>query len=127
MFDEIRTPAAPAPIGPYSQAIASGGFVFLSGQIPLSPATGEVVGETAAEQAVQVLSNMEAVLQKAGTSASKVVKTTIFLTNLADFAAVNEVYGKVFGVDGPAPARSTVQVSALPRGVKVEIEAIAIV
>jgi len=127
MFDEIRTPAAPAPIGPYSQAIASGGFVFLSGQIPLSPATGEVVGETASEQAVQVLSNMEAVLQKAGTSASKVVKTTIFLTNLADFAAVNEVYGKVFGVDGPAPARSTVQVSALPRGVKVEIEAIAIV
>jgi len=126
MFNEIRTPAAPAPIGPYSQAIATGGFVFLSGQIPLSPLTGEVVGDTAAEQAVQVLSNMEAVLEKAGTSASKVVKTTIFLTNLADFAAVNEVYGKVFGVEGSAPARSTVQVSALPRGVKVEIEAIAI-
>lgn len=126
MFDEIRTPAAPAPIGPYSQAIAAGGLVFLSGQIPLSPVTGEVVGSTAAEQAEQVLSNMKAVLEKAGTIPAKVVKTTIFLTDLADFAAVNQVYGTVFGVDGPAPARSTVQVSALPRGVKVEIEAIAI-
>ncbi|MEN9308277.1 MAG: enamine/imine deaminase [Fibrobacterota bacterium] len=126
MFDEIRTPAAPAPIGPYSQAIAAGGMVFLSGQIPLSPSTGEVVGSTAAEQAEQVLSNMKAVLEKAGTIPAKVVKTTIFLTDLADFAAVNQVYGTVFGVDGPAPARSTVQVSALPRGVKVEIEAIAI-
>ena len=127
MFDVVMTPEAPAPIGPYSQAIRVGGFVFLSGQIPLSPATGEVVGATAAEQAVQVLSNMQAVLEKAGSCPAKVVKTTIFLTDLADFASVNEVYGKVFGVDGPAPARSTVQVAALPKGVKVEIEAVAIV
>jgi 2-iminobutanoate/2-iminopropanoate deaminase len=127
MFEQIRTPQAPAPIGPYSQAISTGSMVYLSGQIPLSPVTGEVVGSTAAEQAVQVLSNMAAVLAEAGTSPAKVVKTTIFLTDLADFAAVNEVYGGVFGVDGPAPARSTVQVSALPRGVKVEIEAIAVV
>lgn len=126
MFDVVRTPDAPAPIGPYSQAIRAGGFVFLSGQIPLSPSTGEVVGATAADQAEQVLSNLRAVLRSAGSSPEKVVKTTIFLTDLADFAAVNEIYGRVFGVTGPAPARSTVQVAALPKGVKVEIEAVAI-
>ena len=125
MFAAIRTPDAPAPIGPYSQAVSAGGFVFLSGQIPLSPSTGEVVGATAAEQAEQVLSNMRAVLAAAGSAPARVVRTTIFQADLADFAAVNEVYGKVFGVDGPAPARSTVQVSALPKGVKVEIEAVA--
>ena len=125
MFDQIQTLNAPTPIGPYSQAIRFGGMIFLSGQIPLSPTTGEVVGETAAEQVVQVLSNLQAVLEAAGTTTSKVLKTTIFLTDLADFGAVNEIYGKTFGIDGPAPARSTVQVSALPRGVKVEIEVIA--
>ena len=127
MFASIRTPDAPAPIGPYSQAISFGDFVFLSGQIPLSPTTGEVVGATASEQVVQVLANLIAVLEAAGSSPSRVVKTTIFLTDLADFAAVNEAYGKVFGTEGPAPARSTVQVSALPTGVRVEIEAVAVV
>lgn len=127
MFASIRTPAAPAPIGPYSQAVSAGGFVFLSGQIPLSPQTGEVVGATASEQVVQVLANLVAVLEAAGSSPSKVVKTTIFLVDLADFAAVNEAYGKVFGTGGPAPARSTVQVVALPKGVRVEIEAVAMV
>jgi 2-iminobutanoate/2-iminopropanoate deaminase len=126
MFASIRTPDAPAPIGPYSQAISFGDFVFLSGQIPLSPTTGEVVGATAAEQVVQVLANLIAVLEAAGSSPSRVVKTTIFLTDLADFAAVNEAYGKVFGTEGPAPARSTVQVAALPKGVRVEIEAVAV-
>ena len=125
MFAAIRTPDAPAPIGPYSQAVSAGGFVFLSGQIPLSPSTGEVVGATAAEQAEQVLSNMRVVLAAAGSAPARVVKTTIFLTDLADFASVNAVYGALFGAAGPAPARSTVQVAALPRGVKVEIEAIA--
>jgi len=116
---------APSPIGPYSQAIAAGGFLFLSGQIPLSPESGEVVGSTAAEQAEQVVRNLQAVLSAGGASASDVVKTTIFLTDLADFSAVNEVYGKVFGGSGASPARSTVQVAALPRGVRVEIEALA--
>lgn len=127
MFASIHTPEAPAPIGPYSQAITVGGLVFLSGQIPLSPLTGEVVGSTAAEQVVQVLANLAAVLEAAGSNPSMVVKTTIFLTDLADFSAVNEAYGKVFGTEGPAPARSTVQVVALPKGVRVEIEAVAMV
>ena len=116
---------APTPIGPYSQAIRSGNFLFLSGQIPLSPVTGEVVGATAAEQAAQVLTNMRAVLLAGGASPGDVVKTTIFLVDLADFAAVNEVYGRTFGPESSSPARSTVQVAALPRGVRVEIEAIA--
>jgi 2-iminobutanoate/2-iminopropanoate deaminase len=125
MPNAIISQQAPAPIGPYSQAIRAGDFLFLSGQIPLSPATGEVVGSTAAEQAQQVLVNLRAVLEAAGASVADVVKTTIFLVDLADFSAVNEIYGQTFGLQGPAPARSTVQVSALPRGVRVEIEAIA--
>ena len=125
MLKPVLSPAAPAPIGPYSQAVSAGGFVFLSGQIPLSPATGEIVGATAAEQTEQILSNLAAVLEAAGTTPAQVVKTTIFLTDLADFAAVNQVYGRLFGDGGPAPARSTVQVAALPRGAKVEIEAVA--
>jgi len=100
-------------------------LTVLHGQIPLSPTTGEVVGTTAQEQAEQVLSNLRAVLQAGGASPGDVVKTTIFLVDFADFAAVNEVYGKTFGHAGPPPARSTVQVSALPRGVRVEIEATA--
>jgi len=125
MPNAIVSPHAPAPIGPYSQAIRSGNFLFLSGQIPLSPVTGEVVGTTAAEQAEQILTNLCAVLHAGGASPDDVVKTTIFLVDLADFAAVNEVYGRTFGRSGPPPARSTVQVSALPRGVRVEIEATA--
>jgi 2-iminobutanoate/2-iminopropanoate deaminase len=116
---------APAPIGPYSQAVRSGNILYLSGQIPLSPETGEIVGTTAAQQTEQVLANMVAVLEAAGATPSDVVKTTIFLVDLAEFAAVNEVYGRTFGTGGSAPARSTVQVSALPRAAKVEIEAIA--
>ncbi|MBK9576375.1 MAG: RidA family protein [Fibrobacterota bacterium] len=125
MFKVIETPQAPKPIGPYSQAIQMGDLLFLSGQIPLDPLTGELVGSTASDQAQQVLSNLLAVLKAAGCDAKHVAKTTIFLTDLADFGEVNAVYGKVFGMDGPAPARSTVQVSALPRGCRVEIEAIA--
>jgi 2-iminobutanoate/2-iminopropanoate deaminase len=121
----ISTADAPAAIGPYSQAIRMGNLVFASGQIPLHPQTGEIVGETAAEQARQVLENLQAVLQAAGASLQHVVKTTIFLTDLSQFAAVNAVYAEFFP-ENP-PARSTVQVAALPRGAQVEIEAIAIV
>jgi 2-iminobutanoate/2-iminopropanoate deaminase len=121
----ITTANAPAAIGPYSQAIRVGNMVFTSGQIPLHPQTGEIVGETAAEQARQVLHNLRAVLQAAGASLQDVVKTTIFLTDLAQFAAVNAVYAEFFPND--PPARSTVQVAALPRGVQVEIEAVAVV
>jgi len=121
----ITTADAPAAIGPYSQAIRVGNLVFTSGQIPLHPQTGDIVGETAAEQARQVLQNLRAVLQAAGASLQNVVKTTIFLTDLSQFAAVNAVYAEFFP-ENP-PARSTVQVAALPRGVQVEIEAIAIV
>jgi 2-iminobutanoate/2-iminopropanoate deaminase len=125
MPNAIRSQRAPAPIGPYSQAIRAGDFLFLSGQIPLSPASGDVVGTTASEQSEQILSNLSAILEAAGASVADVVKTTIFLVDLSDFAAVNEAYGKFFGRCGPPPARSTVQVSALPRGVRVEIEAVA--
>jgi 2-iminobutanoate/2-iminopropanoate deaminase len=126
MTKQVITAAdAPAAIGPYSQAIRVGNLVFTSGQIPLHPQTGDIVGETAAEQARQVLQNLQAVLQAAGASLQNVVKTTIFLTDLSQFAAVNAVYAEFFP-ENP-PARSTVQVAALPRGVQVEIEAIAIV
>jgi 2-iminobutanoate/2-iminopropanoate deaminase len=126
MTKQVITAAdAPAAIGPYSQAIRVGNLVFTSGQIPLHPQTGDIVGETAAEQARQVLQNLQAVLQAAGASLQNVVKTTIFLTDLSQFAAVNAVYAEFFP-ENP-PARSTVQVAALPRGVQVEIEAIAVV
>jgi 2-iminobutanoate/2-iminopropanoate deaminase len=120
----VTTTEAPAAIGPYSQAIRVGNLVFASGQIPLHPQTGQIVGETAADQARQALQNLQAVLQAAGTSLQHVVKTTIFLTDLSQFAAVNAVYAEFFPEQ--PPARSTVQVAALPRGVQVEIEAIAI-
>lgn len=121
----ITTTDAPAAIGPYSQAVRAGNLVFVSGQIPLHPQTGEVVGETAAEQARQVLQNLQAVLQAAGATLQDVVKTTIFLTDLGQFAAVNAVYAEFFP-ENP-PARSTVQVAGLPRGVQVEIEAVAVI
>ena len=121
----INTSGAPAAIGPYSQGIRIGNYLFLSGQIPLDPATGNIVGETAAEQAKQVLKNIEAILNEASATPADVVKTTIFLTDLSEFAAVNEVYGGFFKSD--PPARSTVQVGALPKGARVEIEAIAVV
>lgn len=119
----IVTTDAPAAIGPYSQAIDTGLFVFCAGQIPLDPATGEIVGTTAAEQAEQVLKNVKGVLGAAGLDFSNVVKTSIFLADLADFSAVNEVYSRYF-VE-PYPARSTFQVAGLPRGARVEVEVIA--
>jgi 2-iminobutanoate/2-iminopropanoate deaminase len=121
----ISTDQAPKAIGPYSQAIRKGSFLYLSGQIPLDPATMGIVGTTAAEQAEQVMMNIAAVLGAAGASFGDVVKTTIFLTDLEDFAAVNAVYGKRFEGIEP-PARSTVQVSRLPKDVRVEVEVVAI-
>ncbi|MBD3402071.1 reactive intermediate/imine deaminase [candidate division GN15 bacterium] len=122
----ISTDSAPAAIGPYSQAIkvACSNMLFCSGQIPLNPQTMEVVGETAAEQCEQVMKNVESVLKAAGLGFADVVKTTIFLDDLADFAAVNEVYGKYF--PDKQPARSTIEVERLPLDVMVEVEVIAI-
>jgi 2-iminobutanoate/2-iminopropanoate deaminase len=120
----IATDAAPKAIGPYSQAIVAGDLVFTSGQIPLDPKTQEMVKGDVRAQAERVMENLRAVLETAGASFGQVVKTTIFLADLADFAIVNEVYGKRFA--GAPPARSTVQVAALPKGARVEIEMIAI-
>ncbi len=119
----IESKDAPAPIGPYSQAVEINGFVFCSGQIPLDPKSGEVVGQTVGEQAEQVMTNIKAVLQAADLGFANIVKTTIYLTTMADFQGVNEVYGKHMGTS--KPARSTVAVAGLPRGVKVEIEVLA--
>jgi len=119
----IATEKAPAAIGPYSQAVQAGNLLFCSGQIPLDPATGEVVQGDASVQTEQVMKNIAAVLTAAGIGFDDVIKTTIFLEDIADFAAVNEVYGRCFS--NHKPARSTVAVKGLPRGVKVEIEVIA--
>jgi 2-iminobutanoate/2-iminopropanoate deaminase len=123
MRKTIQTGGAPAPIGPYSQAVRSGKELFCSGQIALDPKTGEVVEGDVAAQTARVLDNLGAVLREAGYDFADVVKTTIFLVDMNDFAAVNAVYAKVFGES--KPARSTVAVAGLPRGVRVEIEAIA--
>lgn len=120
----ISTGGAPAAIGPYSQAVVAGGLVFVSGQIPLDPATGELVPGGAGAQAGRALASLRAVLEAAGSGLDRVVKTTVFLTDLADFAAVNAVYSGFFPAD--PPARATVQVAALPRGAAVEIEAVAL-
>jgi 2-iminobutanoate/2-iminopropanoate deaminase len=119
----VSTEGAPRAIGPYSQAIRAGDFLYTSGQIPLDPVTGELLRGTIEEETRLVMANLAAVLEAAGASFSRVVKTTIFLTDLAHFAAVNGVYGAYFSDD--PPARSTVQVAALPRGARVEIEAVA--
>lgn len=121
----IATEQAPQAIGPYSQAIKANGFLFASGQIPLDPVTGQVKEGGIAEQTEQVLQNVAAVLEAAGTSFERVVKTTVFLKDLGDFAAMNEVYGRYFSQH--PPARSTVEVARLPRDVKVEIEVVALV
>ncbi|MEZ4433257.1 MAG: RidA family protein [bacterium] len=121
--EAIATADAPAAIGPYSQAIRAGDHVWLSGQIALDPKTGKIVGETAAEQAEQVLQNLAAVLAAAGCSMRDVVRCTIYLADMDDFAAVNAVYGE--HMPDPPPARATVEVSRLPRDVRVEIDAIA--
>jgi 2-iminobutanoate/2-iminopropanoate deaminase len=119
---QVSAPGAPAAIGPYSQAIAIDGFVFCSGQLGLDPATGRLV-DGIADQAERAMANLESVLAAAGASLADVVKTTIFLTDLADFSTVNDIYSR--HVVAPAPARSTVGVAALPRGALIEIEAIA--
>ena len=124
MKEIITTDKAPKAIGPYSQGIKAGGLVFLSGQIPLDPATGELVGKSIEEQAERVMGNIAAVLAAAGLGFADVVKSTIYLTDLADFAAVNMIYGKRFPAD--PPARSTVEVKGLPRGAGVEIEVVAL-
>ncbi len=119
----IATTDAPAAIGPYSQAVRSGDLVFLSGQIPLDPKTGALVQDTITVETERVLENVAAVLAAAGCTFADVLKTTIYLTDLGDFAAVNEAYGKRF--TGTPPARATVQVTALPKGARVEIDAVA--
>jgi 2-iminobutanoate/2-iminopropanoate deaminase len=124
MQERIETGNAPAPIGPYSQATRAGGFIFVSGQIPLDPATGAVVEGDIASQTHQVLKNLSAILEAAGSGLGKVVKTSIFLKNLDDFARFNQVYAEYLG--GTKPARSTVQVARLPKEVLVEIEAVAV-
>jgi 2-iminobutanoate/2-iminopropanoate deaminase len=119
----ISTSDAPQAIGPYSQAVRAGGFLFLSGQIPLDPATGELVTGDVGAQTKQVMENLGSVLRGGGVSFGEVVRATIYLTNLGDFAKVNEVYGGYFSTN--PPARATVQVAALPRGASVEIDMIA--
>jgi 2-iminobutanoate/2-iminopropanoate deaminase len=121
----IATEKAPAAIGPYSQAVRAGNLIFTAGQIPLDPATQQVVASGITEQTVRVLENLKAVLEAAGSSMSRVVKATVFLTDFNDFAAMNEVYGAYLGKDGAAPARTTVEVSRLPRNVLIEIELVA--
>ena len=121
----VQTDNAPAAIGPYSQAIKAGGFVFASGQIPIDPQTGEFVAGGIGEQTEQVLKNLAAVLEAAGSSLAKVVKTTVFLADMKEFAAMNEVYGKFF--TGEPPARATVAAAGLPKDARVEIEAVALV
>ncbi|WP_338065493.1 Rid family detoxifying hydrolase [Agromyces badenianii] len=120
----ISVQSAPAAIGPYSQGVVAPPYVYVSGQLPIDPATGELDGSTAAVQAKRVLANLEAVLEAVGLTLADVVKTTVFLADLSDFAAVNEVYADRF-VGSVLPARSTIEVAGLPRGAQVEIEAIA--
>lgn len=124
MMQKVQTSNAPAAIGPYSQAMIANGMVFTSGQIALTPA-GEMIDGDVKAQCVQVLANLKAVLEAAGSSLNKVVKTTIFLDNMDDFAAVNELYAAAFG--DHKPARSTVAVKTLPKNALVEIDAIALI
>ena len=119
----VSTDRAPRAIGPYSQAIAGGGLLFLSGQIPLDPASGELIAGGITEQVTRVLDNLRAVLEAAGSGFDRVLRTTVYLTDLGDFAAMNEIYARYFGA--ARPARSTVQVAALPKGARVEIDVIA--
>ncbi len=122
----IATPDAPAAIGPYSQAIRSGDLLFTSGQIPIDPDTGNMVEGGIAEQTTRVLENLKAVLSAAGADFSNVVKTTVFLKDMKDFGAMNDIYARYFAPEGTVPpARSTVQVAALPKDALVEIECIA--
>ncbi len=121
-MQKIHTEKAPAAVGPYSQAVAAGGLVYTSGQIALDPATGELVGSTVREQAEQVMKNLTAILEAAGTKPENAVKTLCFLTDMNDFAVFNEVYARYFT---GRPARSCVEVGALPKGALCEVEAVA--
>jgi 2-iminobutanoate/2-iminopropanoate deaminase len=121
----VSTTSAPAAIGPYSQATVHNGIAYLSGQIPLDPATGQIVAGGIAEQTTRVLDNLRAVLEAAGASLDTVLKTTVFLADMGEFAAMNEIYGRYFATN--PPARATVQAARLPRDVRVEIECIAAV
>ena len=123
-MDFIATEGAPAAIGPYSQAAAAGGFLFASGQIPLDPATGQLVGGGVGQATERIFDNLEAVLRKAGLGLADVVKTTVYLTSIADFPTMNGVYEKRFGAH--RPARSTVAVASLPKGALLEIDLIAV-
>lgn len=125
MRQRIQTENAPAAIGPYSQAIKAGGFVFCSGQVAIDPRTGQFVAGGVAEQTEQVLKNLSAVLEAAGSSLDQVVKTTVFLADMKEFSAMNEVYARFFSE--PPPARATVAAAGLPRDARVEIEAVALV
>jgi len=124
MREVIATPNAPQAIGPYSQAIRTNGFVFVSGQIPLDPATGQIVEGGVAEQTERVLANLEAILKAAGSALDQVVRTTVYLKDMGEFVAMNEVYARFFPRE--APARATVEVARLPKDVRVEIDAIAL-
>ncbi len=123
-MDFVQTDKAPKAIGPYSQAVKANGFVFCSGQISINPETGEIVGNSVKEQTEQVLKNLFAVLEAAGSDYSKVVKTTVFLADMSTFGEMNEVYEKMF--NGHKPARAAVAVKTLPKNVLVEIEAVAV-
>lgn len=123
MKKTIQTVRAPAPIGPYSQAISAHGFLFISGQIPLDPASGEVIGKDIDEQTRQVMHNLEAILKEAGSGFDRVVKTTVFLARMEDFPRFNQIYGEFLG--DAKPARVTVEVSRLPKNVLIEVDAIA--
>lgn len=121
----ISTEAAPAAIGPYSQAVRAGDLLYVSGQIPLDPASGTLVTDGIAAETARVLENLGAILEAAGASFGSVVKTTVYLADMADFPAMNEVYGRYFGAE--PPARSTIQAARLPRDVRVEVDAIALI
>jgi len=123
--EALRTESAPAPVGPYSQAMRAGELVFTSGQIPMDPESGDIVSGDIRQEAEQVFRNLDEVLKAAGTSLRRAVKLTVFLTDMVHFGAVNEVYARFF--EEPFPARSCVEVAALPKGVRIEAEAVAVV
>lgn len=124
MKERVQTDQAPKAIGPYSQAVKANGMLFASGQVPLDPATGQIIEGTITQQTERVLNNLKAVLEAAGTSLDRVVKTTVFLADMNDFGEMNETYGRFF--EDVAPARSTVEVSRLPKDARVEIDLIAL-
>ncbi len=124
MFQVIATDEAPKAIGPYSQAVMANGFVFVSGQIPIDPATGQLVFGSIAEQTRRVMVNLQTILRAAGSDMSRIVKTTVYLKDMGDFEEMNRVYGDFF--PGPKPVRATVQVARLPRDCSIEIDAVAV-